>query len=92
MQRPIRGLYLYRLRSTDDELCGATDKFAWTLGGYFFTRLDADIFRGLGLKLVKFFASFCVTPKLQKRKELLFVNKKKQKNFNHFWPVALQRP
>jgi hypothetical protein len=28
----------------------------------------------------------------KKKKELLFVNKKKQKNFDHFWPVALQRP
>jgi hypothetical protein len=25
-------------------------------------------------------------------KHVLFVNKKKQKNFDHFWPVALQRP
>jgi hypothetical protein len=30
--------------------------------------------------------------KARKKKELLFVNKKKQKNFNHFWPVALERP
>jgi hypothetical protein len=28
----------------------------------------------------------------EKKQELLFVNKKKQKNFNHFWPVALERP
>jgi hypothetical protein len=30
--------------------------------------------------------------KQEKKKELLFVNKKKQKNFKHFWPVALQQP
>jgi hypothetical protein len=27
-----------------------------------------------------------------KKKELLFVNKKKQKNVNNFWPVALEQP
>jgi hypothetical protein len=26
-----------------------------------------------------------------KKKELLFVNKKKQKNFDNFWPMALER-
>jgi hypothetical protein len=31
-------------------------------------------------------------PQKRKKKELLFVNKKKQKNFGNFWPVALQRP
>jgi hypothetical protein len=30
--------------------------------------------------------------KRQRKKELLFVNKKKQKNFVNFWPVAVQRP
>jgi hypothetical protein len=30
--------------------------------------------------------------KSKKKKELLFVNKKKQKNFNNFWPVAFERP
>jgi hypothetical protein len=38
-----------------------------------------------------FCVSCYVTPKPKKKKELLFVNKKKQKNFNHFWPVALER-
>jgi len=28
----------------------------------------------------------------EEKKDLLFVNKKKQKNFNNFWPVALERP
>jgi len=30
--------------------------------------------------------------KAAKKEELLFVNKKKQKNFNNFWPVGLERP
>jgi hypothetical protein len=33
-----------------------------------------------------------VLRKRTKKKELLFVNKKKQKNFDYFWPVALERP
>jgi len=28
----------------------------------------------------------------RRKKELLFVNKKKQKNFNYFWPRAVPTP